>query len=370
MRLAVADEDAAVFVDEDAVEACHFALERVAVGSVAFFAGAGDEFEVAGFGVDHSDGMAFGVGEEDVSVGVDGDAFGAFEGGGAGGASVAGEAAGAGAGDVVDGLGGEVEAEDLVAFARGEPEVAFGIEIEGARSFEGSAFERRAVGGGSGLSGAGESADGAGFHVYGADDVVADVADEEVAVGSELDAVGLFELGGCGGAFVAGVAGFSGAGDGGDDVGFPVDFANGVVGHIDNEEVAVSVEPDFVWKVEGGFGGGATVAGVAFLSGARDGADGAIGCDAADALSGVFAEPDGAVGSANDAEGVVDGCAGCGAAIAGEALFTRAGEGFDGPCGGVDRGERERGEEGEEGTYGTHGTDGFGGRHHLGGDGA
>lgn len=339
MRFAVADEDAAVFVDEDAVESRHFALERVAIGAVAFFTGAGDQFEVTGFGVDHSDGMAFGVGEEDVSVRVDGDAFGAFEGGGACGAAVAGEAAGAGAGDVVDGLGGEVEAEDLVAFAGGEPEVAFGVEIEGARSLEGGAFDRRAVGGGSGLSGASEGADGAGFHVHGADDMVADVADEEVAIGSELDAVGLFELGGCGGAFVTGVAGFSGAGDGGDDVGFPVDFANGVVGHVDDEEIAVAVEPDFVGEVKGRLGGGATVAGIAFLSGAGDGADGTVGCDAADALSGVFAEPDGAVGSANNAEGVIDGCEGCGAAIAGEALFAGAGEGFDGPCGSVERGE-------------------------------
>ena len=106
--LAVADVDAAVFVGVDAVGAGHFAFEGVGGGAVAFFAGAGDEFDVAGFGVDHADGVAFAVGEPDVALCVDGDAFGAGEGGVFGGAAVACEAAFAGAGDVVDEAGFEV----------------------------------------------------------------------------------------------------------------------------------------------------------------------------------------------------------------------------------------------------------------------
>ncbi len=135
MGFAVADVDAAVFVGVYAVGAGHFAFERIGGGAVAFFAGAGDKFDGVGFGVDHADGVAFAVGEPDVAGGVDGDAFGAGEGGVFGGAAVAGEAAFAGAGDVVDEAGFEVELEDLIAFAGGEPEVAVRVEVEGAGAF-------------------------------------------------------------------------------------------------------------------------------------------------------------------------------------------------------------------------------------------
>ena len=351
MGFAVADIDAAVFVGVDAVGAGHFAFEGVGGGAVAFFAGAGDEFDVAGFGVDHADGVAFAVGEPDVALCVDGDAFGAGEGGFFGGAAVSGEAAFACAGDVVDEAGFEVELEDLVAFAGGEPEVAAGVEVEGAGAFQGGAFDGAAVGGGACGAGAGEGGDEAGFHVDLADDVVADVADVEVAFGAELDAVGLFELGVFGGSAVAAVAGFAGAGEGGEDAGFHVDLADGVVDHVDDEHVALGIEAEFVGFAEGGGKGGAAVAGEADSASACDGGDDAVGGDFADALAGVFAVVVGAVGAADDAEGVVEVGFDGGAAVAGEALGAGAGEGFDGPVGGLG-GEGEE-KERNEGAHGT-----------------
>ena len=70
-----------------------------------------------------------------------------------------------------------------------------------------------------GFAGAGEGGDDAGLGGDFADHVVADVADVEIASGVELDAVRLVELGGVGGAGVAGVAGFTGADDRGDEAG-------------------------------------------------------------------------------------------------------------------------------------------------------
>ena len=355
MGFAVADVDAAVFVGVDAVGAGHFAFERIGGGAVAFFAGAGDKFDGVGFGVDHADGVAFAVGEPDVAGGVDGDAFGAGEGGVFGGAAVAGEAAFAGAGDVVDEAGFEVELEDLIAFAGGEPEVAVLVEVEGAGAFQRGACDGGAIGGGAGGAGAGEGGDEASFHVDLADDVVADVADVEVTFGAELDAVGLVELGVFGRAAVTCVAFFAGAGEGGEDAGFHVDLANGIVDHVDDEHVALGIEAEFVGFAEGGGRGGAAVAGEADLAGACDGGDDAVGGDFADALAGVFAVVVGAVGAADDAEGVVEVGFEGGAAVAGEALGAGAGEGFDGPVGGLG-GEGEREEEEER----AHGISDFG----------
>jgi hypothetical protein len=348
---AVADVDATVFVGVDAVGAGHFAFEGVGGGAVAFFAGAGDEFDVAGFGVDHADGVAFAVGEPNVACGVDSDAFGAGEGGVFGGAAVAGEAAFAGAGDVVDEASFEVELEDLIAFAGGEPEVALGIEVEGAGAFERGAYDGTAVGGGAGGAGAGEGGDESGFHVDLADDVVADVTDVKIAFGSELDAVGLFELSVFGRSAIATVTGLASSGEGGEDAGFHVDLADGVVDHVHDEHVALRVEAEFVGFAEGGLQRGATVAGEADLPSASDGRNGAVGADLADALAGVFAVVVGTVRSTDNAEGVVEIGLDGRAAVAGETLGAGASKGFDGPVGGLG-GEGEE-EEGDEGAHGT-----------------
>jgi hypothetical protein len=100
---------------------------------------------------------------------------------------MAGEAALSGAGEVMDPASLEVELEDLVPLARREPEIAFLVEIERTRPFQRGALDRRAIGRVAGLAGPGEGRDEARLHVDPADDMVADVADVEVALGSELD---------------------------------------------------------------------------------------------------------------------------------------------------------------------------------------
>ena len=323
------------------------ALQGVAVGAVVLGAGADHEFEVAGPGVDHADRVGLGVDQPSVALGVDGDAFRPAEGGELGGPAVAGEALLARARDVRDLVVLEVELEDLVAFAGADPEVAGGVEVDRARALERRALDRGAVGGDARLARAGDGTDALGLHVDLADDVIADVADEEVALGVELDAVRLAQLGLVGGAAVARVAGFARPDDRRDDPGLHVDLADGVVLHVDDEEVAaLRTETEFVREVERGGRGGAAVAGVAGLARAGDQRDLAVLTDAADALAGVFAIPDGAIGAADHAEGVVHLGFRGGAAVAGVAFLTGAGEGRDGRGGKRSRGqERKEAEE-------------------------
>ena len=156
-----------------------------------------------------------------------------------------------------------------------------------------------------------------------------------------MDAVRLVELGGGGGAAVSGVAGFAGADDRGDEAGGEDDFADGVILHVHDIEVASAVETDLVREIQGRGEGGAAIAGVSGLAITGDGADGAGGGNRADALAAVFAEPEIAVGAADNAEGVVDLRGGGGTGVAGETFDSGAGDGAEG------RG-RQRSESGEE----------------------
>ncbi len=67
MIFRIADEDRAVGVDINAMGTFQGALLRVAVGAVAFLAGAADDVDRAGRGIDHADGMALGVSQEDAA---------------------------------------------------------------------------------------------------------------------------------------------------------------------------------------------------------------------------------------------------------------------------------------------------------------
>jgi len=145
MRFAVADEDCAVGVYKDAMRAGHFAFERVAIGAIALVASAGDEIKFAGLKIDHTDGVAFGVGEVDISIRGDCDPLGSGERGSLGGAAISGEAFFAGAGNVMDGRGFHIDLVDGVAFAQGEVHVACFIEIDRAGAKEGGAFELGAI---------------------------------------------------------------------------------------------------------------------------------------------------------------------------------------------------------------------------------
>ena len=92
-------------------------------------------------------------------------------------------------------------------------------------------------------AGSGDGGDGAGREVEFADAVVVGVGDVEVVCGVEGQALRGVELGGGGGAVVAGEALGAGAGDGGDCAG-GVYFADDVVGGLGDVEIALGVVDD------------------------------------------------------------------------------------------------------------------------------
>ena len=83
-----------------------------------------------GFGFKQADGMAFAIGEPGVAFTVDGDAFRAAERGFFSRASIASEAFFTRAGDVMNGAGGEIKFEDLIPLAGAKPEVACLVEVQ------------------------------------------------------------------------------------------------------------------------------------------------------------------------------------------------------------------------------------------------
>src|SRR4051812_19713266 len=99
---------------------------------------------------------------------------------------------------------GEIELKDGVPLPKREPEIALAIEVEGAWAIQRGAGDGRGVGGGLLFPVAGEGGDRAGFHRHLAKAVIADVADEQIAGGVELDRVRLLHLGGGSGAAVTG----------------------------------------------------------------------------------------------------------------------------------------------------------------------
>ena len=114
-----------------------------------------------------------------------------------------------------------------------------------------------------------------------ADAVVAGVGEVEVAVGIERQGRGEVELGGGGERVVTGEAG-CGTGDGGNDAGVEVEFADSVVVAVGDVEIVYSVESEALRRVECGGDGGASVAGEALRSRSGDGGDVADGVDFAD----------------------------------------------------------------------------------------
>ena len=86
-----------------------------------------------------------------------------------------------------------------------------------------------------------------------ADAVVAGVGEVEVAVGIERQGRGEVELGGGGKRVVTGEAG-GGTGDGGDDAGGEVEFADSVVVGVGDIEIVCAVESEALRRVECGGG--------------------------------------------------------------------------------------------------------------------
>src|SRR5437016_196332 len=75
MRFTVPDKDCSVRVHENPVGPRQPTIQRGAFGAVTSFAGSGDQFHGFVSDIDHSHGVAFRVGEVNVSVGTNTQAF-------------------------------------------------------------------------------------------------------------------------------------------------------------------------------------------------------------------------------------------------------------------------------------------------------
>ena len=137
-----------------------------------------------------------------------------------------------------------VEAQDAVAFAKNEVERAGGIEVDGAGAVNRGVDAGRAFRCSGCDSCSSEGGDASVLHH--ADAVIADVADEEAALGIESEAMGLTELRVGRGTAVACVAGGSRTCDDGDLAGFEIQRAHLVGRHVDKIEDALGVEAKIV----------------------------------------------------------------------------------------------------------------------------
>src|ERR1051325_661710 len=307
----------------------HSALQGIAIRAVAALAVAGDEFHRALLHIDHADAVALRVGQVDIAVGADTEALGTAKRGRPGRAAMTAETLLPCAGDVMNPAGLEIEFIDRVTLAQGQPEVAVPIKIKRPRAVQRRAFDIGPVRCCGLAARAGESGDDAGLHVHFTDALIANVTDEQVAAGVELDAMRLAQGGLRGRAAVAGEARLAGAGHGRDDLRLCVHPADEMIFHFDEEQVAVLVEADFIRLIQGGLERRASVAGIAGVAGAGDGRNRSGAGHPADDVVAHVATVERAVATAREAVGVVELSVGGGPAITGEAGLAGACEGED-----------------------------------------
>ena len=220
--------------------------------------------------------------------------------------AIAGVALLSGPGEPMQRLGPPVDAQDRVAFAQRQIQIAIGGDRHRPRAAQRGAADRRLVGRVGGLASARVGLDDAGVEMQPADPLVADVADQEGAVAIEHDAVRLTQLRLHAGPFVPAEARDSGPGDRRDDAALRIHSPDHVVVALGDVEVPRLVELDFVRHVQGGLRGRPAVAVVALLSAAGDRRDGLrLRIEAADALVVEIAEVERAVGPEDEAVRVV-----------------------------------------------------------------
>ena len=116
MVLAVTDEDKPRQIDKNPVGAREAALQRVSVSPVRSCAVTGDRVDAA-VRADPSNRVVFRVGENDGSVGGEGDPLGACERGVGRGSTIAAGTDLAGPGNVVEGLSAEIDPVESIAFS-------------------------------------------------------------------------------------------------------------------------------------------------------------------------------------------------------------------------------------------------------------
>lgn len=194
MVIAVSDEESSIGGDEYAVWSIESAISWAANGTVAFVTVADDGFDNFGLCPVDSNGMAFGVGEPDITIWRDGNSFGSCELGVARGSAISGVATFSGAGEVMECAFFEVNFEECISFAEGEEECVVTIEIECSGAIQGSAIECRSIGCCSSTTSSCERGDGSGCSVYLSNSMITDVADIDVTCGVESDGVWLSQF--------------------------------------------------------------------------------------------------------------------------------------------------------------------------------
>src|SRR5712691_4763520 len=171
---------------------------------------------------------------------------------------------------MIDLPGLRIDAVYGVPFAQRQIQIAFGIEIERARTVERRSRQRRAVGRRFLLAGSGVGVDHSALQIDSPDAIIPDIAHQQLALRIEGDAVRLPELRFGRRSAVAAEAWRSGSGDRRDDLGLAVDAPDDVILHFDEEHVPGFIEANFVGLVERRLQGWPAIARVALGSGPRD----------------------------------------------------------------------------------------------------
>jgi len=197
MVVTVAYEQSSVIGDEYTVGSIEPAIQWAATGTVAFITVADDGFHNFRLCAIDSDGMAFGIGEPDITIWRDGNSFGSGKLGVSSWSTISGVATFSGAGEVLQCAFFEVDSEESISFAEGEEESIVTIEVECSGAIQGSAIESCAIGCGSSTTSPGECGNDSGSSVDFSNSMIADVADVDVTFGVECDGVGLSQF--CGG---------------------------------------------------------------------------------------------------------------------------------------------------------------------------
>ena len=164
--------------------------------------------------------------------------------------AVAGVAGCAGSGDPLQPAAATSNPKDRVAFPQHQIDIAVGIGVERSRTVERRPLDRPFVGRRAACPGAGERRDVPVRMSIRRTRLLPMSQTSRLPVRVERDAVRLAELRADRRTAVAAEARFAGAGDRRDDAGARVDAADDVVVALDDVEVAVAIEPQFVWRGE------------------------------------------------------------------------------------------------------------------------
>jgi hypothetical protein len=172
--------------------------------------------------------------------------------------------------------------------------------------------------------------------------MVADVANIQISVWTELNAVRLLELRFVSRTAIARIACLTRPRNRADHSLHQIDLPHCVILHVDYKQITLPIEAQFVGQIESRIKRGSAISGVSLLPGPSHRADFSVGSDAADALSRVLAEPNRSIRSAHHPKRIVNLRKRCGASIAGKTLGTVSGKCLDPPLGAMQRSANKR----------------------------